>query len=240
MATRAQVGTVKPTQRLSLHMYSISPVPKSPILALKDPHWLDAMSDEYNALINNNTWVLVPRPQGANVIHSLWLFRHKYHADGSLSRYKALLFANGNNQQLGIDCDETFSSVDKLATIQTVLSLSVSQKWRIHQLDVKNAFLNGDLFVDPRFPSHVCRLQRLLYGLKHAPCAWFQRFTWYATRVGFSYTRCDSSLFIYKHGNGVAYLLIYVDDIVLIASATALLQRIISSLCREFVRCYVC
>ncbi|GJS15252.1 ribonuclease H-like domain-containing protein [Tanacetum coccineum] len=152
-------------------------------------------------------------------------------------KYKARLVANGRNQQYGVDCSNTFSSVVKPATIRTVLSLALAQNWPVHQLDVKNAFLNGDLsetvymyqpsgFVDSRFPHHVCRLQRSLYGLKQAPRTWFQRFAGYALRVGFTSSRCDSSLFIYQHGTEVAYLLIYVDDIVLMASSTALLQRI--------------
>ncbi|GJS23643.1 ribonuclease H-like domain-containing protein [Tanacetum coccineum] len=122
--------------------------------------------------------------------------------------YKARLVANGHSQRYVVDCDDTFSPVVKPATIRTVLSLALSRNWHIHQLDVKNAFLNGDLsknvymyqppgFVDPRFPHHVCRLQRSLDGLKHAPRAWFQRFAGYALRVGFSSSRCDSSLFIY-------------------------------------------
>ncbi|GKF81050.1 ribonuclease H-like domain-containing protein, partial [Tanacetum coccineum] len=112
----------------------------------------------------------------------MWLFKHKFHVDGTLSHYKARLVANGSSQQLGVDFDETVSPVVKPATIRTVLSLAVSRKWPIHQLDVKNAFLNGDLFktvymhqppvfVDARFPNHVCRLQRSLYGLKQAPRA---------------------------------------------------------------------
>ncbi|GKC13071.1 ribonuclease H-like domain-containing protein, partial [Tanacetum coccineum] len=112
--------------------------------------------------------------------------------------YKARLVANGRSQQYGVDCDDTFSPVVKPATIRTVLSLALSQNWPIHQLDVKNAFINGDLFetvymyhpsgfVDPRFPRHVCRLQRSLYGLKQAPRAWFQQFAGYALRVGFIY-----------------------------------------------------
>ncbi|GJY31112.1 ribonuclease H-like domain-containing protein [Tanacetum coccineum] len=144
----------------------------------------------------------------------MWLFKHKFHADGTLSRYKARLVANGSNQQHGVDFDETFSLVVKPATIRTVLSLAVSRQWPIHQLDVKNAFLNGDLsetvymhqplsFVDSRYPNHVCLLQRSLYGLKQAPRAWFQRFAGYATRAGFSPSRCDSSLFIYTQGSQI-------------------------------------
>ncbi|GJW13780.1 ribonuclease H-like domain-containing protein [Tanacetum coccineum] len=203
------------------------------------------MYDEYNALIKNGTRVLVSKPHGANIVRSLWLFRHKYNADGSLSRYKARLVANGSSQQLGIDCDETFSLVVKSATIRTVFSLALTRHWLVHQLDVKNAFFNGDLsetfymyqpsgFVDSRYPHHVCRLQRSLYGLKQAPRAWFHRFAAYATRVGFFTSRCDSSLFIYRSGSDTAYLLIYVDDIVLTASYTTLLQQIISSLHSEF------
>ncbi|GKF17524.1 ribonuclease H-like domain-containing protein, partial [Tanacetum coccineum] len=102
----------------------------------------------------------------------MWLFKHKFHADGTLRRYKARLVANGSNHQHGVDFDKTFSQVVKPATIRTILSLVVSQQWPIHQLDVKNAFLNGDLsetvymhqppgFVDSRYPNHKYALQLL-------------------------------------------------------------------------------
>ncbi|GKA60475.1 ribonuclease H-like domain-containing protein [Tanacetum coccineum] len=166
-------------------------------------------------------------------------------ADGTLSRYKAHLVANGSTQLEGVDVDETFSLVVKPGTIRTVLSLATSRHWPIHQLDVKNAFLHGDLsetvymhqppgFRDSVHPDYVCLLQRSLYGLKQAPRAWFQRFTFYITRVGFQHSRCDSSLFIYRHGTNTAYLLLYVDDIVLTASSETLLRQIITSLHQEF------
>ncbi|GKF05241.1 ribonuclease H-like domain-containing protein [Tanacetum coccineum] len=133
MITRPQSGIVKPIDRLSLNTFLISPIPKNPSDALKDPSG------------------------------------HKFHADGTLSRYKARLVANDSSQQLGVDFDKTFSPVVKPATICTVLSLTVSRKWLIHQLDVKNAFLNGDLseivymhqphgFVDAR----LCHTGRIL------------------------------------------------------------------------------
>ncbi|GJY96179.1 ribonuclease H-like domain-containing protein [Tanacetum coccineum] len=158
------------------------------------PRGINASEIRYNALVKNGTWILVPRPSDVNLVRSMWLFKHKFHADSTLSRYKARLVANGSNQQHGVDFDETFSPVVKPATIRTVLSLAVSRQWPIHQLDVKNAFLNGDLsetmymhqppgFVDSRYPNHVCLLQRSLYGLKQAPRAWFQRFAGYATRI---------------------------------------------------------
>ncbi|GKE08228.1 ribonuclease H-like domain-containing protein [Tanacetum coccineum] len=120
------------------------------------------------------------------MVRSMWLFKHKFHADGTLSRYKACLVANSSSQQLGVDFDETFSPV------------------------------------------------RSLYGLKQEPRAWFQRFAGYVTRAGFYHIRCDSSLFIYRQGSQVTYLLIYVDDIILTASYPGLLQQIINSLNKEF------
>ncbi|GKB53449.1 ribonuclease H-like domain-containing protein [Tanacetum coccineum] len=151
------------------------------------------------------------------------VFENKFHADGTLSRYKACLVANGRSQKLGVDFDEMFSPVVKPATVRTVLSLVVSRKWSIHQLDVKNAFLNDNL-------SET----RSLYGLRQAPRGWFQRFTGYVTRAGFYHSRCDSSLFICRQGSQVAYLLIYVDDIILTTSSPVLLQHIIDSLHNKF------
>ncbi|GKF73708.1 ribonuclease H-like domain-containing protein [Tanacetum coccineum] len=83
MVTRYRVGTNRPTQRYTLSVSTISPIPKSYNHAFQDPHWYRAMLDEYNALIKNNTWILVPRPSDANIVRSLWLFRHKYNADGT-------------------------------------------------------------------------------------------------------------------------------------------------------------
>ncbi|GJW62496.1 ribonuclease H-like domain-containing protein [Tanacetum coccineum] len=241
IVTRLKVSTVKPNPKFACHVTTPSPLPRSHLYALCDPNWQHAMQDEFNALITNGTWVLVPRPPNVNVVHSMWLFKHKFHADGSLSRYKACLIANGRSQQQGIDCDETFNLVVKPATIRTILSLAVSRACPIHQLDVKNAILHGNLseivymhqptgFTDHAHPDYVCLLQKSLYGLKQAPRAWFQRFASYAIRVGFRHSRTDSSLFIYHRGSETAYLLLYVDDIILTASSSTLLQHLISSL----------
>ncbi|GKE26658.1 ribonuclease H-like domain-containing protein [Tanacetum coccineum] len=132
MVTRSKVGTVKANPKYNLHVTTSFPIPKSPFHALRDPNWKQAMCDKYKSLIENNTWVLVPRPPNVNIVRSMWLYKHKYNVDGSLSRYKARLVANGRNQQQGIDCDETFSPIVKPATIQTVLSLAVSRQWLIY------------------------------------------------------------------------------------------------------------
>ncbi|GKE58496.1 ribonuclease H-like domain-containing protein, partial [Tanacetum coccineum] len=147
MVTRAKAVIFKPLERMNCHVTITSPLPRSHVYALRNPNWKKAMLNEYNALITNGTWVLVPHPAIVNVVCCMWLFKHKFHADGSLSRYKARLVTNGCSQQQGIDCDDTFSPVVKPATIRTVLSLAVLRAWPIHQLDVKNAFLHGHFFV---------------------------------------------------------------------------------------------
>jgi len=135
--------------------------------------------------------------------------------------------------------------VVKPATIRTVLSIATSRHWPIHQLDVKNVFLHGHLdetiycqqppgFVDPAHPDHDCLLQKSLYGLKQAPRAWYQCFATYIRQLGFVPSVSDTSLFVYKDGSQMAYLLLYVDDIVLTASSDALLRSIIGQLHTEF------
>ncbi|GJT99528.1 ribonuclease H-like domain-containing protein [Tanacetum coccineum] len=124
MVTRYRVGSNHPSELLTLHVSSISPLPKSYRDAFNDPNWKNAMCDEYHALIRNNTWTLVLRPTETNIVRSMWLFCHKYHADGSLSKYKARLVANGSTQIEGVDVDETFSMVVKPCTIRTVLSFA--------------------------------------------------------------------------------------------------------------------
>jgi histone deacetylase 1/2 len=109
MTTRAQHGIFKPRKLFNLYTsthQSISPLPTNPIDALNDQNWKMAMKDEYDALIENKTWELVPRPSNANVIRSLWIFRHKKKSDGSFERYKARLVGNDANQQSGVDCGE--------------------------------------------------------------------------------------------------------------------------------------
>ncbi|GKB24930.1 ribonuclease H-like domain-containing protein [Tanacetum coccineum] len=126
MVTRFRVETNRPIEHLNLHVSSVSPLPKSCRDAFSDPNWQNAMRDEYHMLIKNKTWTLVPRPPDTNIVHCMWLFRHKYLADGTLSRYKARIVANGSTQLEGVDVDGPFSPVVKPGTIRTVLSLVAS------------------------------------------------------------------------------------------------------------------
>ena len=126
------------------HAVPLSPLPKTFRSALADPNWRAAM-EEHSALLQNCTWDLVPRPPRANVVTGKWIFKHKFQSDGSLERYKARWVLRGFTQRPGVDFDETLSPVVKPATVRTVLSLALCRRWPIHQLDVKNAFLHGDL-----------------------------------------------------------------------------------------------
>lgn len=246
MQTRSMTGHAKPRIPFNLHASStIEPLPKNIAEALSNPTWNHAMHDEFSALINNKTWDLVPRQSHMNVIRCMWIFKQKLKSDGSLERYKARLVGDGRSQQIGVDCSETFSPVVKPATIRTVLSLALSYNWDITQLDVKNAFLHGHLyetvfmnqppgFRDKNFPDHVCRLKKSLYGLKQAPRAWYQRFIDYVTHLGFRPSSSDHSLFIYRHGLNTAYILLYVDDIIMVTSSPKLKHHFMSHLSSEF------
>ncbi|XP_021308772.1 uncharacterized protein LOC8063854 isoform X1 [Sorghum bicolor] len=246
MVTRHAAGTLQPRALAAMPGDSqVSPVPSSVREALLDPHWRRAMEEEYAALLANQTWDLVPRPPGSNIVTGKWIWTHKRRADGTLERYKARWVLRGFTQRPGVDYDETFSPVVKPATVRTVLSLALTRGWPVHQLDVKNAFLHGVLtetvycsqpagFVDSACPDMVCRLNKSLYGLKQAPRAWNHRFAAFLQTLGFVEAKSDTSLFIYHYGTETAYLLLYVDDIVLTASTESLLRRIIASLQQEF------
>jgi hypothetical protein len=107
--------------------------------------WKKAMHDEYSALMRNEMWHLVPVKEGKNIIDCKWVYKVKRKSDGTIDRYKARLVAKGFKQRYGIDYEDTFSPVVKIATIRLVLSIAVSQGWTLRQLDVQNAFLHGVL-----------------------------------------------------------------------------------------------
>ena len=138
------------------------------------------MLEEFNALIENNTWELVPAQSGQNLVGCKRVYSVKFNFDGSIERYKERLVTSGNHQWVGIDHHEIFSPVVKPPTIHLVLSLALSSNWFIRQLDVKNAFLHSILteevymkqppgFVHPDYPNNVCKLKKAIYGLKQAP-----------------------------------------------------------------------
>ncbi|GJX29430.1 putative RNA-directed DNA polymerase, partial [Tanacetum coccineum] len=214
-------------------------------VANRDPHWKNAMAEEYAALTRNGTWSLVPPVPTANVVDCKWVYKIKRDPHGAIQRYKARLVAKGFNQQPGIDYHETFSPVVKFTTVRVVLSLAVSKRWPLRQLDVQNAFLHGDLtetvfmrqppgFVDSHKPDHVCLLHKSLYGLKQAHRAWFHQLSMTLLSFGFTGSKTDPLLFIYSSRGTILYMLVYVDDIILTGNNQTAIDQIIKNLSRTF------
>ena len=211
--------------------------------ALKHPAWRKSMQDEYEALLRNNTWTLVPRESAPNIVGCKWVYRTKYKSDGTLDRLKSRLVAKGFHQRPGIDYIETFSPVVKPATLRLILSLATSHKWSLRQLDINNAFLQGHLsesvfmsqppgFIDPSFPDHVCNLNKAIYGLRQASRAWYNELKAFLLSSGFKPTISDSSLFV--NISSSIYILVYVDDIIVTGSNSSLVSSFITSLANRF------
>ena len=171
-------------------------VPRNIQEAFKYPKWKAAVDEEVRALAKNGTWEITDLPRGKKPIGCKWIFTVKYKVDGNVDRYKARLVAKGFTQSYGIDYQETFAPVAKINTVCVLLSLAANLDWSLYQLDVKNAFLNGDLEeeVYTDIPAglettlnfnKVCRLRKSLYGLKQSPRAWFERFTKVVKGYGF-------------------------------------------------------
>ena len=193
-----------------------------------------------------NTWTLVPCTPEMHVLGNQWIFRNKLNADGTVETPRARLVAQGNNQEEGIDYLETYSPVVRTATVRIVLHLATIMKWEVKQMDVKNAFLHGDLlekvymrqpagFVDKTRPDHVCLLHKSLYGLKQSPRAWFNKFSDFLIEFGFICIIKDPSLFIYSHDGNIIMLLLYVDDMAITGNSSATLTKLLEELNARFM-----
>ncbi|CAL9009693.1 unnamed protein product [Prunus brigantina] len=212
--------------------------------AVSDPQWCAAMQAELDALALNNTWSLVPLPTGYKPIGCKWVYRIKYHSDGTIERYKARLVAKGYTQVEGVDYLETFSPTAKLTTLRCLLAIAASRNWFLHQLDVQNAFLHGDLdeevyMVPPpglrrQGENLVCRLNESLYGLKQASRNWFSKFSTAIQNAGFRQSKADYSLFTKVKGTSFVGVLIYVDDILVTGNDAQEIQLLKDSLLRQF------
>ena len=211
--------------------------------ASKHSHWVQAMQEEYSALRRNQTWSLVPRPSNRPVIGCRWIYKTKFSPNGQVDRFKARLVAKGYHQEGGIDYHENFSPVIKVTTIRLLLSLTISKNWQIHQLDISNAFLHGDLkeliymeqpqgFTDIALPHHVCRLRKSLYGLKQAPREWYHKLSSQLLRLSFTGSKTDTSLFFLN--TGPIYVLIYVDDILILGPSSTQIGALVKSLSELF------
>ncbi|PKA62506.1 Retrovirus-related Pol polyprotein from transposon TNT 1-94 [Apostasia shenzhenica] len=230
IVTRTRNRIHKPITKLNLSALLAQEVePKCVTQAIKDDKWRQAMSTEFDALVQNGTWELVPPNAAQNIVGCKWIFRIKRSPDGSIDRYKARLVAKGFHQRPGVDYHETFSPVVKPTTVRLVLSIAISRGWSLRQLDVNNAFLQGTLtedvymqqpqgFIDTDHPKHVCKLRKAIYGLKQAPCAWYNELRQFLLHSGFINSTADTSLFIFNQNEVTLYLLVYVDDIIITGS----------------------
>ena len=199
--------------------------PKTYTEAIKHDCWKHAMQNEIIALEQTCTWQIVDLPPAVKPIGCRWIFKIKYNVDGSIERYKARLVTKGYNQIEFLDYFDTYSPVAKLTTVRFIIALTSINHGHLHQLDVNNAFLHGELQEDvymtipPSVPlSHsnqVCKLTKSLYGLKQASRKWYEKLTTILLSNGYKQAASDASLFIKSTHSSFTILLVYVDDVIL-------------------------
>ncbi|GJU94469.1 retrovirus-related pol polyprotein from transposon TNT 1-94 [Tanacetum coccineum] len=208
-------------QNQSNFYYFISTIePKNVNEALGDESWIVVMQEELNQFIANDVWELVPQPKNMTIIGTKWVFRNKLDENGIVSRNKARLVA-----QEGIDYDETYAPVARLESIRILLAYACALDFKLFQMDVKSAFLNGFIneevymaqpsgFIDFEKPDHVYKLKKALYGLKQAPKAWYDRLKAFLIKHEYKIGMVDNTLFTKKKSSNLIIVQIYVDDII--------------------------
>ena len=228
-ATKAPIISLSAATQLS------EPLTREEALRSADAEqWQQAMADEMASLLANNSWTLEKVPKGINPIPVKWVFKIKRDSAGNVERYKARLVAKGFRQQEGIDYNEVFAPVSKYSTLRVLMAKVAAEDLEMHQLDIKTAFLQGNLEEDificqpPGYEqgdsSMACHLHKALYGLKQAPRAWYQRLHEELTNLGFVASSADPGLYINMATNGndsIVYILVYVDDIMVVAKRIA-------------------
>ncbi|GJZ24521.1 retrovirus-related pol polyprotein from transposon TNT 1-94 [Tanacetum coccineum] len=199
--------------------------PKNIKEAIQDESWTMAMQEELTQFKTNDVWCLVPPPKNQTIIGTKWVFKNKLDENGVVSRNKARLVAQGYNQQEGIDFDETYAPVARLESIRILLAYACAHDFKLFQMDVKSAFLNGFIneevyvaqppgFVDFEKPNHVFKLKKALYGLKQAPKAWYDRLKAFLLDHSYTMGLVDNTLFTKKKDSHIIIVQIYVDDII--------------------------
>jgi hypothetical protein len=184
------------------------------------------MTEEYQSIMKNEVWDIVPKPKNKDVVSSIWLFEIKHAVDGSIEKYKAIFVARGFSQKESIDYEETFALMARYSSIRTIIALAAKMKWKLHQMDMKTTFLNGvteeEVYMEQpqgfeveNRKSHVYRLKKALYGLKQAPRAWYGRIDSFLTSLGFTNSEVDLNLYFKIMNNEPVILLLYVDDLFL-------------------------
>lgn len=204
--------------------------------------WEAAIKDEMDSLKQNRTWSAAKLPESRRPIDCKWIFKIKRNENGNIDRYKARLVARGFQQQSGFDYNETYAPVAKLTTLRIILAVANQHNLHVHQMDVKCAFLNGDLKEDifMKLPAgfnkedKIVKLNKSLYGLKQASRAWNERFHLYVVQLGFTRTNADYCLYVRVRNGCHMYLLLYVDDLILACGDLNQLQIIKNQFKKEF------
>jgi hypothetical protein len=195
------------------------------------------MDEEMAALDKNESWDLVEFPTGRNPIGRKWEFKKKLNAEGKVEKYKARLLAKGYSQVEGIDFGDIFSLVVKLTSIIFMLSIVISFDFEVEYMDVKIAFLHGDLeeeiymkkpegFVVEGKKELVYKLKRCMYGLKQSPWMWYEKFDTYMLGLGFTRRKEDHCVYFKLIGDHLIYLVLYVDDMLLIGNNKETIQDV--------------
>nr|GEU46405.1 retrotransposon protein, putative, Ty1-copia subclass [Tanacetum cinerariifolium] len=208
--------------------------------ALLDPEfekWLNAMNVEMQSMKDNEVWVLVELPPNGKTVGSKWLFKKKTDTDGNVHIYKARLVAKGYTQTTGIDYEKTFSPVADIRAIRIFISIAAYYDYEIWKIDVKTSFLNGYLneevymkkpegFVNPKYPNRVCMLKRSIYGLKQASRQWNKRFDDEIKKFGFTQNRHEPCVYLKASESNIIFLILYVDDILIMGNNIPMLQSV--------------
>ena len=204
------------------------------------------MREEMRALVENHTWDLVPASETTpKPIGYQWVYKIKHNADDTINRFKAWLVAKGYAQTHEIDYDEIFAPISKMTIVHTLIATTSAKGWHLHQMNVKNAFLHGELEEEfymlqpPGFESHkhpqaVCRLKKSLYDLKQAPKAWCAKTTQYLHEEGFQMCQADNSLYTRNDAKYTLVILLYVDDLVIGGKDLVVIQNTKSLLSNKF------
>jgi len=219
--------------------------PKNMEEAQQDNNWITTMQEELNQFEYNEVWSLVPRTHEMNIIGTKWVYMNKMDEHGVVTRNKARLVAKGYNQEEGIDFGETYAPVARLEAVRLLVSFSSIQRFRLFQMDVKSAFLNGYIneevfvsqppgFEDYKNPEHVYKLKKALYGLKQAPRQWYERLSEFLLSQGYDRGISDKTLFIKKKKEDIILVQIYVDDIIFGSTNEEMCEAFVVAMKSEF------
>jgi hypothetical protein len=229
-------------------VYLVDDTPRTIEEAYSSPdadYWKEAVRSEMDSIMSNGTWEVIERPYGCKPVGCKWVFKKKLRPDGTIEKYKARLVAKGYTQKEGEDFFDTYSPVARLTTIRVLLSLAASHGLLVHQMDVKTAFLNGELeeeiymdqpdgFVAKGQEGMVCKLLKSLYGLKQAPKQWHEKFDRTLTSAGFVVNEADKCVY-YRYGGGEGVILcLYVDDILIFGTSLNVIKEVKDFLSQNF------